>query len=470
VATIGPSSSDPSTLVRLIAAGVDVVRLNLSHGDIGEHLSRLGAVRAAAAEVGRAVAVLADLPGPKIRAGRFPEGGVELPAGSYVRIVTGDQMSDAGTIAIDHPGITDDLVPGDRIVLGDGAISLTVDSRSAEGVVARVDTGGRTQGSPGVHLSSERLGLTTPTAEDLDFAEVMAAAGVEYLAVSFLRSAVELDPVRAVVAGRARLVAKVETAAAVADLVAIVESSDAVMVARGDLGIDCPIEDVPHLQKTIIRECVERGVPVITATQMLESMVAAPSPTRAEVSDVANAVFDGTDALMLSGETAVGHDPVGVVTTMAAIAERAEREASYRAWADRLGRVQRARWDSVGDRITAALSHAATLASRDVEASAILCCTRSGRTARAMARFRPDATLLGLSPDPAVVRSMALSWGVVPVEVDTYDSTDEMVWYAVETAVRSGRVTHGDTVLVLAGAPDRPSGAAADVLRIVRVD
>ncbi len=470
MATIGPSSSDPSTLVRLIAAGVDVVRLNLSHGDIGEHLSRLGAVRAAAAEVGRAVAVLADLPGPKIRAGRFPEGGVELPAGSYVRIVTGDQMSDAGTIAIDHPGITDDLVPGDRIVLGDGAISLTVDSRSAEGVVARVDTGGRTQGSPGVHLSSERLGLTTPTAEDLDFAEVMAAAGVEYLAVSFLRSAVELDPVRAVVAGRARLVAKVETAAAVADLVAIVESSDAVMVARGDLGIDCPIEDVPHLQKTIIRECVERGVPVITATQMLESMVAAPSPTRAEVSDVANAVFDGTDALMLSGETAVGHDPVGVVTTMAAIAERAEREASYRAWADRLGRVQRARWDSVGDRITAALSHAATLASRDVEASAILCCTRSGRTARAMARFRPDATLLGLSPDPAVVRSMALSWGVVPVEVDTYDSTDEMVWYAVETAVRSGRVTHGDTVLVLAGAPDRPSGAAADVLRIVRVD
>ena len=470
MATIGPSSSDHSTLVRLITAGVDVVRLNLSHGDIAEHLIRLGQVRAAAAEVGRAVAVLADLPGPKIRAGRFPEGGVELPAGSYVRVVTGDQMSDAGTIAIDHPGITDGLVPGDRIVLGDGAISLTVASRTAEGVVARVDTGGRTQGSPGVHLSSERLGLTTPTAEDLEFAEVMAAAGVEYLAVSFLRSAVELDPVRAVVADRARLVAKVETAAAVADLVAIVEASDAVMVARGDLGIDCPIEDVPHLQKTIIRECVERGVPVITATQMLESMVSAPSPTRAEVSDVANAVFDGTDALMLSGETAVGHDPVGVVATMAAIAERAEREASYRAWADRLGRVQRTRWDSVGDRITAALSHAATLAARDVDASAILCCTRSGRTARAMARFRPDATLLGLSPDPAVVRSMALSWGVVPVEVDTYDSTDEMVWYAVETAVRSGRVAHGDTVLVLAGAPDRPSGAAADVLRIVRVD
>jgi len=227
---------------------------------------------------------------------------------------------------------------------------------------------------------------------------------------------------------------------------------------------------VPHLQKAIIRECVERGVPVITATQMLESMVTAPSPTRAEVSDVANAVFDGTDALMLSGETAIGHDPVAVVRQMAAIAERSEREAGYRAWADRLGRTQRTRWDSTTDRITAALSHAAPLAARDTEATAILCCTRSGRTARAMARFRPTAALIGLSPEPSTVRAMSLSWGVDPIPVDTYSSTDEMVWYAVETAVRSGKVSHGDTVLVLAGAPDRASEAAADVLRIVRVD
>lgn len=180
-------------------------------------------------------------------------------------------------------------------------------------------------------------------------------------------------------------------------------------------------------------------------------------------------MFDGTDALMLSGETAVGHDPVAVVSTMAAVAERAEREASYRAWADRLGRVQRSRWDSVSDRITAALGHAASQAARDVEATAILCCTRSGRTARAMARFRPEATLIGLSPDPQVVRAMALSWGIDPITVDEYVSTDEMVWYAVETAVRSGRVAHGDTVLVLAGSPDRTAGTAADVLRIVRV-
>ena len=469
MATIGPSSSSSSVLDELLNAGVDVVRLNLSHGSLAEHLERLASVRASAVRVGRQVAVLADLPGPKVRAGRFPEGGVEFAAAGLVRLVEGEQMSDAGHIRIAEPGLVGGLRPGDRVVLGDGAITFTVESVESSGVAARVDTGGRTQGSPGVHLSSERLHLSTPTDEDLVLAEAMAAAGVEYVAVSFVRAAEELDAVRAVVGDRARLVAKIETSAALTDLTAIVESADAVMVARGDLGIDCPIEDVPHLQKMIIRECVERGVPVITATQMLESMVLAPSPTRAEVSDVANAVFDGTDALMLSGETAIGHDPAGVVRTMASIAERAEREASYRAWADRLGRVQRSQWDSVSDRITAALGHAASQAARDVEASAILCCTRSGRTARAMARFRPDAALIGLSPDPAVVRSMALSWGVNPIVVDTYETTDQMVWYAVETAVNQGCISHGDTVLVLAGSPDRTADTAADVLRIVRV-
>ena len=454
----------------MFTAGVDVVRLNLSHGRLDEHLERLAVVREAADATGRPVAVLADLPGPKIRCGRFPEGGVALCAGSFVRFEQGAGPSDAGVIRVDYPELLADMVVGDRVVLGDGAISLSIVEVSDGSMLARVETGGRAQGAPGVHLSSERLGLTTPTEEDLVLAEAMAAAGVEFIAVSFVRAAVDLEPVRAVVAGRAALIAKIETSAALADLIAIVESADAVMVARGDLGIDCPLEDVPHLQKAIIRECVERGVPVITATQMLESMVTARSPTRAEVSDVANAVFDGTDALMLSGETAIGHDPVAVVRQMAAIAERSEREAGYRAWADRLGRTQRTRWDSTTDRITAALSHAASLAARDTEATAILCCTRSGRTARAMARFRPTAALIGLSPEPSTVRAMSLSWGVDPIPVDTYSSTDEMVWYAVETAVRSGKVSHGDTVLVLAGAPDRASEAAADVLRIVRVD
>jgi pyruvate kinase len=258
------------------------------------------------------------------------------------------------------------------------------------------------------------------------------------------------------------------------------------MVARGDLGIDCPIEDVPHLQKKIIRHCVEVGVPVITATQMLESMITSSAPTRAEVSDVANAVFDGTDAVMLSGETAIGRDPVAVVTTMGKIAERAESEASYRQWANRLGRVQLdGRFEPMehGDRVTAALTHAASQAAIDAGASAILCCTQSGRTARAMARFRPDAAMVALSPDAVMVRSLALTWGVTPMQVDTYESTDEMVWFAVETALRAGIIRHGETVLVLAGSPNKnqqlPVGdskrswvgrAASDVMRIVHVD
>jgi pyruvate kinase len=300
----------------------------------------------------------------------------------------------------------------------------------------------------------------------------MAAAGVDFLAVSFVRRAEEVHRVRATVGDvPVRLVAKIETADGVANLAAIADAADAVMVARGDLGIECPLEDVPHLQKRIVRHCVEVGVPVITATQMLESMVIAPTPTRAEVSDVANAVFDGTDAVMLSAETAVGADPVLVVRTMARIAQRAEQEASYRQWANRLGRVQRPALADADDveRITWAITHAAQQAAADANAAAILCCTRSGRTARAMARFRPQARLVGLSPDPVTVRSLALSWGVEPLQVDTYRTIDELVWFAVERSVAAGVVQHGEIVLVLAGAPEQPSGAAADVLRVVRV-
>ena len=469
VATIGPSCDSVSAISDLLRAGVDVFRLNLSHGDIESHLLRLKCVREASSLTGVEVAVLADLPGPKIRVEKFPDGGVEMRPGASIALVEASRPSSETEICVDVPGLFSGLSTGDQVVLGDGNIMLQVDAVNSEAVTARVINGGRIQGSPGVHVPSERLSASTPTAEDLVFAEKMAAAGVEFIAVSFVREASNVDEVRKVVGGRAQLIAKIETSAALADLVDIIEASDGVMVARGDLGIDCPLEEVPHLQKTIIRECVERGVPVITATQMLESMISAAVPTRAEASDVANAVFDGTDAVMLSGETAVGEHPVVVVETMSRIAERAERQASYRGWASRLGRHQRSDWTSVEDRITAALGHAASQAAHDIGASAILCCTQSGRTARAMARFRPEATLIGLSPDPRVVRSLRLSWGVEPMPVDLYESTDEMVWYAVEKAVKEGRVDHGDTVLVLAGSPGTASFAAADVLRVVQV-
>jgi pyruvate kinase len=470
VATIGPASDSPAMLDRLIRAGVDVVRLNLSHGSVEDHLDRLERVRAASKRARRPVGVLADLPGPKIRAGTFSDDGVYLEAGREIRLRGGAEPSDAEVIHIDYPTLLDDLEMGDRVIIGDGAISVRLTAVDGDEAVGTIETGARTQGRPGVHLPSERTHLASPTDADLVLGDRFAEAGVEFIAVSFVRNGSDMAKVRDVVGDRAELVAKIETSKAIDNLTEFLEAADAIMVARGDLGIDCPLEDLPHLQKAIVRRCVEYGIPVITATQMLESMITAPSPTRAEVTDVANAVFDGTDAVMLSGETAIGHDPAGVVATMAAIAERAEAEAAYRHWAERLGRIQRAKWDSSADRITAALTHAASEAAADVGASAILCCTSSGRTTKAMARFRPGIDLLGLSPVPSTVNRMTLSWGVRPMAVDTYESTDEMVWYAVERAVKEGWVEDGDSVVVLAGSPGKSAETAADVLRIVQIE
>ncbi len=462
------------TIDRLLRAGVDVVRLNLSHGPLEQNLERLRRVRVAAERLGVHTAVLADLPGPKVRAGAFPDGGVFWSEGAEVRLVPGEGESGEQVVNVDYDTLLDDVSIGDRVVIGDGAICLCVDDVRHGAVHTRVITGGRTQGRPGVHLPAERLRITAPTDADLVLAKSAAAAGIDFIAVSFVRGAADIERVRAAIRpSNARLVAKIETMPAVLALPEIVATADAVMVARGDLGIECPLEDVPHLQKRIVRHCVEAGVPVITATQMLESMITAPSPTRAEVSDVANAVFDGTDAVMLSAETAIGHDPVGVVETMSRVAVRAEAEANYVQWASRLGRETR-RGSSVlfdvTDAITFAITHAAWQAAIDVDASAILCCTSSGRTARAMARFRPLSHLVALSHNPETLRAASLSWGVRPILVDTYTSTDELVWFAVERAVEAGFTRHGDVALVLAGAPARPSGAATDVLRVVRVE
>jgi pyruvate kinase len=467
VATIGPASQDADRLEALLRAGVDVVRLNLSHGTVDDHLDTIALVRRLEGAVGRPVGVLADLPGPKIRAGVFPEGGVDLDPGDPVQLVPGSGPSNARVVAVDYSLLLDDVVAGDRVVIGDGGITMRVLDADGSAVHAEVETGGRVQGRPGVHLSTERLQMSAPTEQDLELARVVIEAGVEYVALSFVRRAADVAALRAVVGNRAGIVAKIETAAALEELAAITDAADAVMVARGDLGIDCPLEDVPHLQKRIIRHCVSVGTPVITATQMLETMIDAPAPTRAEVSDVANAVFDGTDALMLSGETAIGHDPVLVVETMARIACRAEVEARYWRWGQRLGEEQR-RWDrSSADRITGAVSHAAWQAAYDAAAAAILCCTRTGRTARMIARFRPECRLVGVSPDPRTVHDLTLTWGVEALQVDEHTTSDEMVRSAVEAALHGGYVDRGDVVMVVAGASGR--GAATDVLRVVQV-
>jgi pyruvate kinase len=470
IATLGPASADDATLDALIAAGVDVVRINLSHGVIDEHLARIAAVRAAARRAGRVIGVLADLPGPKVRSGVFPEGGAFLAEGTTVQLVAGTGTCTAERIEVDYPSLIHDLQPGDTVILGDGAITLKVRSTAAAAAEAVVITGGRAQGRPGVHIPSERLRLRTPTSEDLELLEVVCRVGIDFVAVSFVRSARDIEVVRAVAgANGPDLVAKIETAPAVADLHNILECADAVMVARGDLGIECALEDVPHLQKRIIHACVAAGVPVITATQMLESMVQSPAPTRAEVSDVANAVFDGTDAVMLSAETAIGCDPVNVVRTMGRICERAERELRTDGWRDPFAVTDRDRDQTVPLSVTRAITHAASQAAHDAGVDAIVCCTESGTTARAMSRYRPHCQLIGASPNDHTVQTLSLVWGVHPMRVEHYHTTDEMVWCAVEAAVRAGHVTTGHLIAVLAGAPDRQENST-DVLRIVRIN
>jgi pyruvate kinase len=465
VATLGPATDPPDVLAEVLDAGADVVRLGLAHGEPAEHLDRIERIRDLASRRGRTVAVLADLPGPKVRTGRFPEGGAFLAEGAGVVLVPGESASDSARIAVDEAHLTEVVAPGDLVVLGDGVVEITVESVGATEVRGVVRSGGRLQGRPGAHLPSDHWLPSVPTPDDLD---LIADVGLraDWVAVSFVRTPEELTKVReALGPDGPRLMAKIETRAAVEHLDDLLAAADGVMVARGDLGIDFPIEDVPHLQKRIIRACGARGLPVVTATQMLESMVTAPTPTRAEATDVANAVVDGSDALMLSAETAIGHDPALAVRTMARIAARAEQfdehTGSYTRGLDQ-------RPAATAASVTVAMAHAARRAAEELRVAAIVCCTRAGTTARAMAALRPGCRLIGASPSVATARQLALSWGVEPLVVGEYATTDEMVWCVVEAVVREGLVRPGDTIAVLAGAPEAAVGTT-DVLRIVDV-
>ncbi|HEX2024440.1 MAG TPA: pyruvate kinase, partial [Acidimicrobiales bacterium] len=455
------------------AAGMDAARLSLAHGSLDEALARLRRLRAVTAAEDRLTAVLADLPGPKVRAGAFPDGGVPLAGGSLVELVAGGdgETSNEDRIAVDHPDAIGVLRDGDRVVLGDGAIELRVRKVADDRVIAAVVTGGWAQGRPGVGLPSGRLELPSPTPQDLRLLEALAEAQVDAVAISFVRSAADIGRARAAAGGDGpMLVAKIETQEAVDAVEEIISVADGVMIARGDLGIRCALEDVPHYQKRIIRTGVAFGRPVITATQMLESMVRAPEPTRAEVSDVANAVFDGTSALMLSGETAVGHDPVAVVATMSRIAARAEQEFDYEHWGRNLGRQQTV--ETAGApapvRITAAISAAAWRASIDADVSAIIACTQSGATARAISRFRPVVPVVAATPLLRTARQLSMAWGISPILTDRHGTTDDIVWFAVKAAAEEGFIRPGDLVAVLVGSPTDPY-PATDTLRLVRV-
>ncbi len=472
VATVGPASQSPAVLRRMVAAGMNMARLSLAHGPAAETIERIGAVRQAADDAGATVGVLADLPGPKIRTASFVE---EVYVGEDDRLelvsAARGAISDGRRIAVDHPELIEHLQPGDRVAMGDGGVNLVVEAVDHDRATVRVTAGGHLMGRPGVMLPTARFPMESPTAEDLQLLTAVCEAGVDAVAISFVRSAADVERVRAAAGADApMLVAKIETQEAVDALEEIIAVADGVMVARGDLGIRCALEDVPHYQKRIIQTGVAYGRPVITATQMLESMVRAPSPTRAEVSDVANAVLDGTSALMLSGETAIGHDPAGAVATMARIATRAEREFDYMAWGRERGvqQVAEARGAPAAVRITAAISAAAWRAANDAGAAAIIACTSSGATARAISRFRPVVPLLGATPSPRTARQLAVAWGVTPVLIDRQGTTDDIVWFSIKAAVDAGVVKTDDLVAVLVGSKVGDQ-ATTDVLRLIRI-
>ena len=469
VATVGPASWDPATLRDLMRAGMDVARIGLAHGDLDQHLDTYRRVREAADDVDRSIGILVDLPGPKVRCASFPDNGAELEDGALIRIVAGNAASSAEVIEVDYEEVIRDVMIGDRLALGDGAIVFMCEDKTSDSLTARIIHGGMVKGRPGFQVPSGRLNLDSPTKEDLRLVDAFVEVGVDSIAVSFVRSAYD---VRAVGVERPPrgplLVAKIETRAAVENLEGIVETAGAIMVARGDLGIDYPLSELPHLQKHIIQRCIARGRPVITATQMLESMIHAPMPTRAEASDVANAVFDGSSAVMLSGESAIGADPVNAVATMAEITARADEEFDHIAWAALMRELRDD--DAITDpsvRGTDALTHAAWEVAEQVGAVAIICISRSGFTSRKVTRFRPSVPILSFSPDERVVHQLGLSWGTSPMLAKERSSSAQAVGDALQLAKRHHGLQTGDQVVVISG--QSMQTRQTDTLQLLRV-
>lgn len=443
IATIGPATDAPEVLAALVEAGLDVARLNASHSSRADLERRLSAIRAAAAAAGRQVAVMLDLGGPKLRVGEMAPG-VRVESGASFDIVSGACIGDAAEACVTYAGLSSDVAPGARILIDDGRVGLVVSDVEPGRVHTMVETGGAIGSHKGLNVPGVRLGVDAITADDEDDVKWALDAGVDMVAQSFVRSADDVRRLRELMGERPiPIVAKIEKHEAVSDLVGIIAAADAIMVARGDLGVETSPEDVPVIQRRIIDVCQGAGKPVIIATQMLESMTTAPRPTRAEASDVANAVFDGVDALMLSGETAVGEYPVIALATMARIALTAEADADPATW---VTPASRGPLD-----VTGAVSAAVCELASDLDIAAIVTATQSGATARAVASRRPGVPIIAMTPDPAVARRLALVWGVVPVLVERHETIDQMLERAVEAARAIGAASPGDLVALTAG-------------------
>lgn len=469
VATLGPASQEPDTIQRMISAGMDVARFNLSHGSASEHRARLASLREAAGRLGgRRVGVLFDLRGPEIRLGTFAGGPVTLADGQIFTITIERIAGGPEAVSVDYPGLPGICRPGDQVMLDDGNLALEVTEVRGDAVICRVRSGGVLGDRKKINLPGRRLDVAYLSAKDKEDLEMAVSEGADFIAASYARRADDISQVRDFLrarGGRQLVIAKIECREALENLESIIEAADALMVARGDLGVEVPAEDVPIIQKDLIARSVAVGKPVITATQMLESMVERPRPTRAEASDVANAIFDGTDAVMLSAETATGRHPVEAVATMARIAERAER-ASFFDLASHpgappavVGRLAHAPPPVDVHGVTGAVSMATVTIAARLGAGAIVATTTSGYTARMVSRHRPAAPIIAVTSREEVARQQSLTWGVYPVRVDEAGTTDEMFLRAAAAAGQSGLVDPGSIIVITAGAPPGTVGS-----------
>lgn len=465
VCTIGPACSSEECVKNLIKAGMNVARLNFSHGTQEEHAERIEMIRSLSASLGQPVGILQDLSGPKIRLGKIAGKSVHLANGRSFTFTTREVDGDENEVTLPYPEFVEQVKKGSTIFVDDARLQFRVISKTDTDIATRVVIGGELSSKKGVSVPGTRLCAAPLTGKDISDLEFGLRHGVDWVAISFVRTPNDraaADDVMSRVGIKRPLIAKIERPEAVSAIDEIINAFDGIMVARGDLGIELPIYDVPIIQKSIIRKCNAAGKPVITATQMLDSMISNPRPTRAEASDVANAILDGTDATMLSGETAAGDYPVESVKMMARIALRAERSISYTA-------ELRERTSMPARSVTEAIGQASAELAADLKVAAVVTCTATGTTARLVSKYRPPSLVVAAVSRPDAVGQLTLSWGVMPLSVPASDSTDDLISVAVRSARKAGYVRPGDTVVVTAGVPVGVPGNTS-LIRVMSVE
>ena len=472
VCTMGPNTDNREIMKELALNGMDVARFNFSHGDHAEHKHRLEILESVREELGIPIASLLDTKGPEIRTGKLKDGKkVTLKEGDLYTLTTEEIVGDETRGYINYAGLAEDVKPGDRILIDDGLIELHVRKVNGTDIVCRIENGGELGEKKGVNVPGVRVKLPALTDKDKEDIRFGVDAGFDFVAASFVRNADAIREIREILDEKGsamQIIAKIENEEGIENIDSIIEASDGIMVARGDMGVEIPAEKVPHIQKMIIRKCNLACKVVITATQMLDSMIRNPRPTRAEVTDVANAVYDGTDAVMLSGETAMGKYPVEALKMMVSIAEESESYLDYAAYRQR--KVSKQNMKNVSN----AVCFASVSTAHDLSADVIIAPSITGFTTQMLSKWRPGARIIGMSPSMATVRQMQLQWGVVPIWSRRAESTDELIENSAQELKERGLVTEGELAVITAGvvtyARRHEAATQTNIMRVINIE